>query len=152
MKTQLAEVGVSKKRPFEEVIVDILKSGISRDQLIILLLLMQEVYVPKNHRNITDALDKLCGRFPEFFNDVLATEVLIIRQSMDAELESLRDFTKSRALMIVIEKIIQRYRDRDHSLTESDDIIYKLFELAKRIIRAESDEDFKSAVEDLHKL
>lgn len=57
---------------------------------------------------------------------------------------------KERALMIVVEKIVGRYRDRHYAdLNTYDEEIFKLFELAKRIHRAENQNSLAEAIKDM---
>ena len=54
---------------------------------------------------------------------------------------------KERALMIVVEMIIAREQNR----AQPDERIFKLFELAKRVFRAEDKEELKLAIDELIK-
>lgn len=75
---------------------------------------------------------------------------LINIQMAGSRTESLGD-KKAKALMIVIEKIIGRYqRNIDKAVgCYTDEEIFKLFEKAKIISRAENETEFQAAIADL---
>ncbi|MDI6734540.1 MAG: hypothetical protein QMD50_03605 [Patescibacteria group bacterium] len=70
------------------------------------------------------------------------------KKRMDKEQEAVVKNNKERALMIVIEKIIARYQNQ-HVVGDLDEEIFKLFEKAKKIKSAETENEFQLAIADL---
>lgn len=154
---QAEKMEQTKLRPFHETIVDAIEHLWSSDEAVVLAGLIKGTKIPKDHDKIAATWKRKLGEFGQS-EDCLDVPASLLAQKQVAEAERTTDLAssfnangKERALMIVIEKFIDTLKTggMHYSAQGKRELIFRLFETAKKISRAEDEEELQATIADL---
>jgi hypothetical protein len=135
-------------QPFHKTIVQMIDRGYSVERTLFIMSMLHETAIPEGHDEIIAALDHYFD-FPgavKYARDIREVKESLLAQKEAASKKTKDVDKKTSALMIVIENILGRHHQ---GLIRLDEPTFELFEFAKRIFYAETDEDIRQVTAEI---
>lgn len=138
-------------RPFHETIVEAIRvcGPASSGRIFILTRLIRDTAIPKGHDQILAAIDEYFD-FPG--SNKYARDIREVKESLLAQKQAAKGTDgkgkSERALMVIIEMLIQRHHTGKVHLDETS---FRLFELAKRVFMIEDKKYLQDVLDELAK-